>query len=382
MGNSWLRGRRNGNVSVSGCGEPIPPSTSSSGGVAQVRKSARLSGERPPVRARSSPLDPTKPHRQTWEGMRWLADPSESSVRQALAAAAPRLANARIELSPDVDTSNPEWSSSTATVDGSFIVKFAWSEAGATRVVREALVLETLSRVAPELPVPRPAGISTDPVAFVTPLVRGTPLRFDDVRRCSRDDRAAIADGLASFLATLHQSPVLDAVRAAVPSLPAPHPQATTQAIRERLPRFLDRRRADLVLGWCDWVDEILCGPAPQPVLAHGDLHGFNQVWRRGSWTLLLVADLEVAGPADPEYDFRYFPSQEPTLGLVTAIREKYMALSGRTIDLKRAFAWHIRTALGDALWRSDAGVPLPDGGTPATYVDDIELKLDMVAVV
>src|SRR5436190_19696523 len=27
MGNSWLRGRQDGNVSVSGCGEPIPPPT-------------------------------------------------------------------------------------------------------------------------------------------------------------------------------------------------------------------------------------------------------------------------------------------------------------------------------------------------------------------
>src|SRR5947207_3233025 len=110
--------------------------------------------------------------------MRWLADPSESSVRQAVAAVAPRLANARIELSPDIDTSNPEWSSSTAIVDGSFVVKFAWSEPGATRVLREALVLETLGRVVPELPVPRAAGVSTDPVAFLTPVVRGDPLRF------------------------------------------------------------------------------------------------------------------------------------------------------------------------------------------------------------
>ena len=199
------------------------------------------------------------------------------------------------------------------------------------------------------------------------------------MRRSSRKARAAIADGLASFLVTLHQSLVLDAVRAAVPLLVAPDPQGRTGAIRARLPRFLDRRRADLVLGWCDWVDEILRVPAPQPVLAHGDLHGFNQVWRRSSWTLLLVADFEVAGPADPEYDFRYFPSQGPTLGLVTAIRERYMSLTGRTIDMKRALAWHIRTALGDALWRSEAGVPQPGGGTPATYVDDIELKLNLV---
>ena len=38
MGNSWLRGRLDGNVSVSGCGEPIPPSTFLLGGVAQTSR--------------------------------------------------------------------------------------------------------------------------------------------------------------------------------------------------------------------------------------------------------------------------------------------------------------------------------------------------------
>jgi hypothetical protein len=38
MGNSWLRSCFDGNVSVSGCGEPIPPSTSSLGGVAQTSR--------------------------------------------------------------------------------------------------------------------------------------------------------------------------------------------------------------------------------------------------------------------------------------------------------------------------------------------------------
>ena len=37
MGNSWLRSRSDGNVSVSGCGEPIPPSTLF-GGVAQTSR--------------------------------------------------------------------------------------------------------------------------------------------------------------------------------------------------------------------------------------------------------------------------------------------------------------------------------------------------------
>jgi hypothetical protein len=179
--------------------------------------------------------------------MRWLADPSEASVREALAAAAPRLADARIELADDLATSNPEWSSSTAIVDGSFVAKFAWSEPAARRVVREARVLETLAHVAPELPVPRLEGVSAYPVAFVTALVQGAPLRFEDVRGCSPDERAGIAGRLASFLAALHKPAVLAALRTAVPSLVTPHPQGRTDAIRERLPRFLDRRRTQLV---------------------------------------------------------------------------------------------------------------------------------------
>ena len=37
MGNSWRRSRADGNVSASGCGEPIPPSNSV-GGVAQMSR--------------------------------------------------------------------------------------------------------------------------------------------------------------------------------------------------------------------------------------------------------------------------------------------------------------------------------------------------------
>src|SRR5205085_9728380 len=103
---------------------------------------------------------------------------------------------------------------------------------------------------------------------------------------------------------------------------------------------------------------------------------GYNHGWSGGPRMLRLLAHFEVAGPGDPEYDFRYFPSQEPTVGLLTSIRQRYMSLTGRTIDADRVMAWHIRTALGDALWRSEAGGPLPGGGTPSTYVDDIELKV------
>jgi hypothetical protein len=87
-----------------------------------------------------------------------------------------------------------------------------------------------------------------------------------------------------------------------------------------------------------------------------------------------------VSGPADPEYDLRYFPPLEPTLGLVREICERYTELTGFSMDARRVMAWHIRTALGDALWRSEAGVPLPAACTPASYVDDIGRKLEELA--
>ncbi len=41
--------------------------------------------------------------------------------------------------------------------------------------------------------------------------------------------------------------------------------------------------------------------------------------------------------------------------------------------------ALHVRTTLGDALWRSEAGLPLllprPGGGRPGDYVDELAAR-------
>jgi aminoglycoside phosphotransferase (APT) family kinase protein len=301
----------------------------------------------------------------------WLPDASERSMREALGAAAPDLAGAAIDSVSKITTSNPEWCTRTAVVADSFLVKFAWSEPSAARVLREARVLAALADAAPDLPIPRLIGASSEPVAFVTRFVDGVPLGLGENRAW-----AIVAAELATFLACLHDDAVLTRVSAHVPGLVEPHPQATTAAIRTGLPPFLDERRARLALEWCDWVDEILAVPPERRVLVHGDLHGYNQVWDPSEWRLRLVADFEVAGPAEPEYDLRYLPPVEPTLGLVRTVADRYGALTGHEVDLRRAMAWHIRTALGDALWRSEAGVPLPGDCTPATYADDIERKL------
>ncbi|WP_250003365.1 hypothetical protein [Actinoplanes sp. M2I2] len=54
---------------------------------------------------------------------------------------------------------------------------------------------------------------------------------------------------------------------------------------------------------------------------------------------------------------------------------KQYEQLSGTTVEVDRIMAWHVRTVLGDALWRAEAGVALPDGRTPAQWVDDLDAR-------
>jgi hypothetical protein len=43
--------------------------------------------------------------------------------------------------------------------------------------------------------------------------------------------------------------------------------------------------------------------------------------------------------------------------------------------------AWHLRTALGDALWCSEAGIPLAEHRTPPEWVDDLAARFTMLGI-
>jgi hypothetical protein len=64
-----------------------------------------------------------------------------------------------------------------------------------------------------------------------------------------------------------------------------------------------------------------------------------------------------------------------PGLELLTAVMRHYGRMAGRELSAERVMAWHIRQALGDALWRSEAGLPLPDHRTPGEWVADIAAR-------
>jgi hypothetical protein len=96
-----------------------------------------------------------------------------------------------------------------------------------------------------------------------------------------------------------------------------------------------------------------------------------------GRGELRLVVDFETACAADPEYDLRALPGpgMGPGVELVTSVMGHYQRLTGRRLSAERVMAWHLRTALGDVLWRGEAGMPLPDHRTPPEWIDDIAAR-------
>jgi thiamine kinase-like enzyme len=110
-------------------------------------------------------------------------------------------------------------------------------------------------------------------------------------------------------------------------------------------------------------------------VLVHADLHGNNQVWDQGE--LRLVVDFETVAAAEPEYDLSGFPGPGlgPGVELLTATVRHYEEAAGRPLSVERIMAWHVRQALGDVLWRTDAGIHLADHRTPPDWVDDLAAR-------
>ena len=307
----------------------------------------------------------------------WLRDASEGSLRAALRAGVPRLAELPIRINEHLPSSNPLWWSATAFIDERFVVKYAWSEIRAARLWREGILMERLRALEPAMPLPEVVAVASTPVLVVTRRVRGDPLSWEWASGLAPSHLDEVADQLAGFLVRLHRHTDADLLADLIAVTPTP--QADTGLVRRGFLRMVDERRQALVLRWCEWVDDVLDGDAPGVGggLVHGDLHGYNQIWDRTTSTLKAVVDFEETGIADPNFDFRYLPGNAQSLDLVRAVMQAYERVSGRRLDIERVMAWHVLTVLGDALWRTEAGVELPGGGTPTSWVDELASRLD-----
>ena len=243
--------------------------------------------------------------------------------------------------------------------------------------MHEIAVLAALARE-PTVPfLPEVVASSTDPLLLITRRVPGTSLF--DVADSIDPDRAARQ--IVRFLAALHHPATRQHVEAAVGPLTGPVlPPTTTAALRDRFGTWIRPDQSRTVIRWCDWADAVLASPGPA-VLVHGDLHGDNQVWDRDE--LRVVVDFATAGAAEPEYELRGFPGpgMGPGLELLTAVMRHYQQVTGRQLSADRLMAWHLRQALGDALWHSEAGILLNDDRTPPEWVDDLAARFSMLGI-
>jgi aminoglycoside phosphotransferase len=265
---------------------------------------------------------------------------------------------------------DPQWWASSAFIGTEFVAKFAWSRPAALRVRHEIGVLAALARP-PAVPyLPEVVVSSTDPLILVTRRVPGMSL-FAVADSIDRDEAGR---QLAGFLAALHHPSARARVEAETGPLPAARPLAATEVLRDRFAALVDSERFRSLLRWCDWADEVLAEPGPA-VLVHADLHGDNQVWGQGK--LRLVVDFETVGVAEAEYDLSGFPGPGlgPGVELLTHVVRHYQQFVGRSLSVERIMAWHVRNALGDVLWRTDAGIHLADHRTPPDWVDDLAAR-------
>jgi len=245
------------------------------------------------------------------------------------------------------------------------------------KLAHEIGVLAALARQ-PAVPfLPEVIAASTDPLLLITKRVPGASLF--EVAGSIDPDRAARQ--LVRFMAALHHPAIRQRAEAAVGPLAGPVlPPATTQTLRDRFGTWIrpDQRRT--VLRWCDWADAVLASPGPA-VLVHGDLHGNNQVWDHHE--LRLVVDFATVGAAEPEYELRTYPGPGlgPGLELLTAVMQHYQQVTGRQLSADRIMAWHLRQALYDALWHSEAGIPLNDHRTPSQWVEDLAARFSALGI-
>lgn len=295
--------------------------------------------------------------------MSWLPEPSPAAVVDALRVIASALAGLPVTIPSPVGQDDPVFQMSSAALGDDFVVKFAWSQAAARFILHQITVLETPA-LEPAVPIPARGR-------------RGPDQPADPGHQAGARDKFVRSRGPD------RPGPRGRAARA-VPGGTAQRPDATPRRGGRRSdPRMVSAghhrcaagRRALLRLA-----DEVLARPVPQ-VLVHGDLHGDNQVWSAGE--LQVVLDFENVGLAEPEYELRGFPGpgMGPGVELLTATMRHYERLTGRALSAERIMAWHVRQALGEVLWRSEASLPLPDYRSPGVWVDDIAARFRELSI-
>jgi aminoglycoside phosphotransferase (APT) family kinase protein len=267
----------------------------------------------------------------------------------------------------------PDYAAAAVLDDRRHVVKFAWSEEAAAGLAREVTAMQILAGI---VPIPTIVASSDEPLLLVTERVDGVPLTAAHPALRNDQHRGAVAAQIGTALAHLHSREIQHRLAGTLRA-PTSRAPATPDRIRASLRPWVADRQWTTVKRWTVWAGGVLGPSSPTPILVHGDLHGFNQIWSPDLMELRAILDWASIALGEAEFDLRYLPDQvDDHPELVTQVAAHYVMAGGRELDLERIMAWHLLTVLGDALWRSQAGRRLPDGGTPTEWVDRLELRL------
>lgn len=144
----------------------------------------------------------------------WLAGPSVEELRRAVTQVVPDMADRPLALNDRIVTSNPRYFQGSAVLDADYVVKFAWSEPAARRIVHEGRLLAALAEADLALQVPAVVAIAAAPALLITRLVAGEPLSWEAANRLAGKRRHRLVQELAHFMALLHDPLTLEAVGA------------------------------------------------------------------------------------------------------------------------------------------------------------------------
>ena len=250
----------------------------------------------------------------------------------------PDLRRRSLVFNDRVITSDPRFFQGSAVLDGVHVVKFAWSEPPARRIVHEGRVLEALAGARGGLAIPRLVAMTRDPAMLVTRLVPGEPLSWEMASEVSGKRKLRLIEGLAGFLSLLHDQATLAAVQRDGIRLEMPEPQATTSEIRARFGRFVSVPQQVLVDQWCDWVDAV-----PGGTFHHLDAsrrssrlqHCVGPDERRPT----TCGGLRVRRGGRSGVRLPIYPWRRRHCRSLREVVRRYEQLNGRTLDLQRVMA-------------------------------------------
>lgn len=297
----------------------------------------------------------------------WLPEWSEEALRAGLRRAAPDLADRPLELRPKLGAPLGIFCRSVARVGTDLMVKATWSGEASALLLGQARLIQILAPLG--LPLQQPILVAADPVLVVYRRLPGHELTAETASTLHAREEAVVAELLGNLLNRLHDRAILATVVESGIQLPRERTwcqAADTGRLRRDLLLRLDPVRVRRLEPRLDWVDRELADPVDE-VFLHGDLHGHNLLFDADHSRIRGVLDLENASVGDLAFDFRYLPAFSPRLELFDQVVEAYH----RTLRVERAWAWHLPTDLGDALWRTEQNAPV-EGGPLSRRVDDL----------